>query len=51
MLGQTTELLDLLATRLGRVDFARLVAALVRVELAGEHDTVLRAARVGRIDG
>jgi hypothetical protein len=34
-----------LARRVSRTDFARLVAALVRVELAGDHDAVLAAAR------
>ncbi len=35
---------DDLARRVSRKDFARLVAALVRVELAGDHDAVLAAA-------
>ncbi|HEX2041723.1 MAG TPA: hypothetical protein VHF24_03725 [Acidimicrobiales bacterium] len=34
-----------LARRVSRTDFARLAAALVRVELAGDHDAVLTAAR------
>jgi hypothetical protein len=36
---------DELARQVSRKDFARLVAALVRVELAGDHDAVLAAAR------
>lgn len=40
--GRTAEEL---ARQVSKKDFVRLVAALVRVELAGDHDTVIAAAR------